>query len=421
MSNNHPPHTAASDLDVDWYAVLDLDLTATEAQIRKAVRQLALKYHPDKAGDDPVARVKFEQITKARDLLTDEHKKAEIDQALKARRKRKEHEDARSKGMDSKRKQMKEDLERKLAKARGTGAAAGPVAEPRSDAEKRTDSSTSKNKQTLPKYDPKILEQFRSDTKAKMESFLNEQEADEARRTREFYQHRQNIALATASDTETVSGSTQIKFKWRKSGVSQSEDSLYQLLKVYGSIEDITLSDTHGTSAVVTYSDVESAQRAVRAFDISIDFRVSLIEAKRLKSVKADVFTHVYGNSTPLSDGNTTASTYGNEESEMAREVRRAVERERLIQRMQVEEAAGHQDDSATKAMPDRDSHANVENDQEESGQRTDIPEEASETAKSSLTQVKTLEELEAKEAMVFNRVKEFISKRKVSQSTVSS
>ena len=53
----------------DYYAILNVSRNAAENEIRKAYRQLALKYHPDKNQGDKTTETKFREITEAYDLL----------------------------------------------------------------------------------------------------------------------------------------------------------------------------------------------------------------------------------------------------------------------------------------------------------------------------------------------------------------
>jgi molecular chaperone DnaJ len=64
----------------DYYKVLDVPKTATEAEIKKAFRRLAMKYHPDRNPDDQEALESFKEAKEACDVLTDEHKRAAYDQ-----------------------------------------------------------------------------------------------------------------------------------------------------------------------------------------------------------------------------------------------------------------------------------------------------------------------------------------------------
>ncbi|KAG8193554.1 hypothetical protein JTE90_003763 [Oedothorax gibbosus] len=57
------------------YQILELPKTSTKDEIKKKYRQLALKYHPDKNLDDPLAADKFKEINRAHTILSDETKK----------------------------------------------------------------------------------------------------------------------------------------------------------------------------------------------------------------------------------------------------------------------------------------------------------------------------------------------------------
>jgi len=64
----------------DYYKVLDVPRTATEAEIKKAYRRLAMKYHPDRNPDDLDAEESFKEAKEACEVLTDPHKRAAYDQ-----------------------------------------------------------------------------------------------------------------------------------------------------------------------------------------------------------------------------------------------------------------------------------------------------------------------------------------------------
>src|SRR2546430_12965840 len=64
----------------DYYKVLDVPKTATEAEIKKAYRRLAMKYHPDRNPDDRESEELFKEAKEACEVLTDPHKRAAYDQ-----------------------------------------------------------------------------------------------------------------------------------------------------------------------------------------------------------------------------------------------------------------------------------------------------------------------------------------------------
>eukprot|EP00948_MAST-09A_sp_MAST-9A-sp1_P001276 g1276.t1 len=63
----------------DYYKVLGLSRDASQKDIKKAYRKLALKYHPDKNKGDKSAEEKFKEVAEAYDVLGDEEKRKMYD------------------------------------------------------------------------------------------------------------------------------------------------------------------------------------------------------------------------------------------------------------------------------------------------------------------------------------------------------
>ena len=64
----------------DYYEVLGVSKTATDEEIKKAYRKLALKYHPDYNPGDKSAEEKFKEINEAHEVLSDPEKRKRYDQ-----------------------------------------------------------------------------------------------------------------------------------------------------------------------------------------------------------------------------------------------------------------------------------------------------------------------------------------------------
>ncbi len=64
----------------DYYEVLGVGKSASEAELKKAYRRLAMKHHPDRNPDDAAAEVKFKEAKEAHDILSNAEKKAAYDQ-----------------------------------------------------------------------------------------------------------------------------------------------------------------------------------------------------------------------------------------------------------------------------------------------------------------------------------------------------
>ena len=63
----------------DYYEVLGVAKTASEAEMKSAFRKLAMKYHPDKNPGDKEAEIRFKEINEAYQALSDAHKRAAYD------------------------------------------------------------------------------------------------------------------------------------------------------------------------------------------------------------------------------------------------------------------------------------------------------------------------------------------------------
>ena len=64
----------------DYYEVLGVDKNATEDQIKKAYRTIAIKYHPDRNPGNKEAEEKFKEAAEAYDVLHDPKKRQQYDQ-----------------------------------------------------------------------------------------------------------------------------------------------------------------------------------------------------------------------------------------------------------------------------------------------------------------------------------------------------
>ena len=63
----------------DYYEVLGLKKGATDDEIKKAFRKMALKYHPDRNAGDKEAEEKFKEVNEAYSVLSDPEKKQKYD------------------------------------------------------------------------------------------------------------------------------------------------------------------------------------------------------------------------------------------------------------------------------------------------------------------------------------------------------
>jgi molecular chaperone DnaJ len=68
-------------VEKDYYAVLGVSKDAPAAEIKKTYRKLARRYHPDANKGDPKAEERFKEISEAYDVLSDEQRRKEYDEA----------------------------------------------------------------------------------------------------------------------------------------------------------------------------------------------------------------------------------------------------------------------------------------------------------------------------------------------------
>ncbi|XP_055329509.1 protein tumorous imaginal discs, mitochondrial-like [Paramacrobiotus metropolitanus] len=81
-SSSRELHTSSSwcQAKKNFYDVLGVGKTASQKDIKKAYYQMAKKYHPDTNKNDPQAQKKFQEVSEAYEILSDESKRKQYDQ-----------------------------------------------------------------------------------------------------------------------------------------------------------------------------------------------------------------------------------------------------------------------------------------------------------------------------------------------------
>lgn len=104
-----------ADMSIDYYELLAIPATASEAEIRRAYRKTSLLYHPDKVKPTPENLEKFQLLQTAISVLTDAAEKVKYDQTREAKQRRL----AETAALESRRRKMKDDLEKREGNTTG--------------------------------------------------------------------------------------------------------------------------------------------------------------------------------------------------------------------------------------------------------------------------------------------------------------
>lgn len=212
----------------DFYELLGVAFDAPEAAIKKAYRKTSIKYHPDKNPDNKDAADRFIYLGWARDILLDAKLKGEYDRARTRRRERVLQDDL----LDSRRRQMKQDLERREAAGKDFAQSLKRKrAEDMNEAEKR-------------EQEIRRLAEDGKRRRHEAQERLNQKRRDE--------EHEASIVdlsrtpQATSKPTSTTSSSEidrTIKIRFPRDSVTESWDKsrLQEMFFKYGKIDSVVL------------------------------------------------------------------------------------------------------------------------------------------------------------------------------------
>lgn len=356
----------------DWYAILSCDRSSTKENIEKAARKLAVKYHPDKTSD-PEAPEKFLLVQKAKEILLDDTKRKVIDDHREGVAKRQAYEAQKNQSMDARRKRMRDEFNDRLHKASTQAYQPSEAEVFENELKKRS----------------KIIADLRNKNNNLMEQTRDEAISKQSQQAKDFINYRKAVVESATSS------SCQVKIKWKRMAESHSDDSLYQLFKVFGSIEECVLVGSKGTSGLVTFTDAASAAKAFDFYKNSDDYRVSLLS-----------------DSLGGASAGTAFEASKAKQSELSSDIRRAVEKNNLmniIGKLRRPQSEPNLQDSRSTSADSADTtqiHT--------SGSSNNLSEPRSAT--SGLTHSSSAANLASKESDVLQKMMEMARKKKLAQ-----
>lgn len=302
---------------VDPYDALGIPFGASDAEITKAYRKLALKLHPDKQrhglneGEQEKIAKQFHDIKEARAfLLETEHAedRRQYDAKRMSERIRRETEAVREQHMSDRRKRMRDELKAKEARARKQGDDDGRV------------------KKQQKKEEKDLVDQLRREGQRKRE------EQAERNLEKDLVRERQS----QHKERKTALEERQVRLKWdrKKMKLSPSEESLASLLSIFGMVEQVEFIGKKGNQALVTFQHASSCQPCVDAYATSKEMRAKFVGQSKNKEDDEEEDTEQQA-SKPSAQSH--ASRTRDSETLEERRLRQAAEREALLRQMQQE------------------------------------------------------------------------------------
>ncbi|KAL7557504.1 hypothetical protein ACA910_005259 [Epithemia clementina (nom. ined.)] len=326
-----PPVQKSDDPENDPYDVLELRFAASAAEVTKAYRKLALKYHPDKQQNDLTTASeqermaqKFQAIQDARDFLLDPERRRKYDAGRASIEARKLADQAREQQMSAKRRRMKEQLNQQEQEASKQKFNVRPQSE-----------FTKKSQKTSKK-----VEELRQQGKEMRESFAARQQTE--------IKETSSTDKAASATTSTLSRNLQdrqIRLKWsrRRMKISPSEHDIARLMTQFGTVEQVEIIGSKANTALITFQSAASCTPCVQAYLKSEEMRASFVgprkEEEERKQFKME--EEARRNRRPISRHD--------QESVSDYKLRRAAEREQLLRDMEQGDSA---DDGTDQPYP---------------------------------------------------------------------
>jgi curved DNA-binding protein CbpA len=265
---------------VDYYKLLAVDVTATDADIRKSWRRKAVELHPDKHGDEVDRyRVLFDAAKRAYEVLSNHGKRAEYNKELSqhfARVQAEKDRIERYKHEDSRLRQMRIELERREAES---------TSEQRHKRQREDDDIVrTQNKEFIERIKQQRQNQQRHHHAAKRT--LHQQYT-----SRPSYADSMNGKHHDTDRAEDKSRAGSISIKWPKQNSSlsslYSEQYLRTAFGVYGHIVHIVMNSKR-CRAIIVYERESAAMKAVDMMKIDNRLKVKFIDESDANNLHND-------------------------------------------------------------------------------------------------------------------------------------
>lgn len=255
----------------NYYQILNVKPTATEAEIKRNYRSLAKKYHPDMNHDDKLAADKFSDVNEAYDTLIDPQLRAKYDSAFK-----KEAERAAAKASTAKSSRVQTGM-RQSASSAHAQPASGSAASARAKATAQSTASANGTAFHSPNLQAHIQAQVQAQVKAYLTTVRNQA----------FTTGREQGAIEARAAAGKEVGKLRAEVSKLASACEEKEDAIAELKRAKRELESELLSRTRALEQEqLRAEDLESQIQSLRkTIGKTTDSRRLASENERLRAM----------------------------------------------------------------------------------------------------------------------------------------